>query len=234
MMSHEEEEEDVAGLLAEEGRGPKGRPSGGGGGLFGLCACFSVEYYQPYFDVNTDEVAARIKYALVSFGGSGSPFLEVVREKPDAYGPWWISTTLIFLISVTSHLKSLFSAEAGTKYDFTNVTFAAMTVYSYVGVTALAMWVALNYWLKTPLTLLQCACVVGYSLCVYCLASILCVLPYLSWIVLLAACALSSLFVAKSTLPVIEHQEKQQVVAFIGTLVVINVALMLVIKLGLY
>ncbi|KAJ8605141.1 hypothetical protein CTAYLR_000474 [Chrysophaeum taylorii] len=199
-----------------------------------MCACLSVEYYRPFFDINTDEVVARIRYALV-FCGTGSPFLDVVREKPDAYGPWWISTTLVFLIAVTSHLKTLmqFSGQH-YRYDFKVVTFAAMTVYTYLGFAALAIWLALNYWLKTPLTILQCACVVGYSLSVYVPASILCVFSIISWPALLAAWVLSSLFAVKSILPIIEHHEKQMVAIFAGGLVSINCGLMLIIKLELY
>lgn len=225
MPHHDEDDSD--GLL-EEGRRPPA--SGGMLGFGGLCACLSVEYYQPYFDVDTDEVLNRIKYALM-FCGEGSPFLDVVREKPDAYGPWWISTTLVFLISVTSHLKTLMDSTA--KYDFTVVSLAAMTIYSYLGVTALAMWLALNYWLKVHLSILQCTCIVGYSLSVYVLAAFFCVLPF-AWPILLVAWVLSTLFAAKCTLPVIDHLDKQNVIAFVVGLAVCNSALMLTIRLALY
>lgn len=230
-MPHQEDEDDV-GLLAEEGRGASRRTTSSGTflGSGGLCACFSVEYYQPYFDVNTDEVISRIKYALM-FCGEGAPFLEVVREKPDAYGPWWIATTLIFLMSVTSQLKAAYN---GHGFDFAIVSFAAMAVYSYVGMTAIAMWVCLNYWLKTPLTVVQCACIVGYSLSVYVIASLFCFVNHLGWPVLLAAWILSSLFAIKSILPVIEHLEKQHVAIFFGGLVVINAVLMIMLKSHLY
>lgn len=230
-MPHQEDEDDV-GLLAEEGRGGSRKMTSSGSflGLGGLCACFSVEYYQPYFDVNTDEVIARIKYSLM-FCGEGSPFLEVVREKPDAYGPWWIATTLIFLMSVTSQLKATFNSN---DYNFAVVTFAAMAVYSYLGITAFAMWLSLNYWLKTPLTVVQCACIVGYSLSVYVIASLFCFLNSLVWPVLVTAWVLSSLFAIKSTLPVIEHHEKQNVAIFFGGLVVINGVLMIMLKRRLY
>lgn len=221
-----DEDDDVAGLLAEEGQ-PKRQ-------TWGMCACLSVEYYRPYFDINTDEVVSRVKQALVVCDPNAQ-FLDVVRAKPDAYGPWWISTTLIFVISVTSQLKSLKGEE---RYDFGVVTLAAFTIYSYLGIAAVSMWLALNYWLKVPLTLLQCVCLVGYSLTIYVPASLICVLDVISrifcWTSLLAACTLSSLFVAKSTMPILDHHEKHHIAGFVAGLVSINVILMFVVRLSLY
>mmetsp|Transcript_8286 Transcript_8286/g.34127 ORF Transcript_8286/g.34127 Transcript_8286/m.34127 type:complete len:242 (+) Transcript_8286:157-882(+) len=235
MMSHQDEEDE--GLL-EDGVAPgttrtTAAKAPGGFNPFGMCACLSVEYYRPYFDVNTDDVVKRLKYALM-FCGAGSPFLEVVREKPDAYGPWWIATTLVFLLSVTSHLTALMHFGRDYEYDFTVVTIAATTVYAYVGVVTLAMWLGLNYWLKTPMTLLQCGCVVGYSLTVYLPASVVCVAGPLSWPALLAAWVLSSLFAVKSTFPIVEHLEHQKLGIVAGAFVVLNGIFMLVVKLEIY
>ena len=70
-----------------------------GGAAPGYCACLSVAYYRPYFDVDTDEVAARLRAALFF---CNEPFGATLRGKPDAYGPWWVATTLVFAVAVTS------------------------------------------------------------------------------------------------------------------------------------
>ena len=81
--------------------------AGPGAGAGGMCSCLSIAYYRPFFDVDTDEVLGRVRAALLFC--HSEPFIRVLRNKPDAYGPWWIATTLIFLISVTSHFKALLS-----------------------------------------------------------------------------------------------------------------------------
>ena len=180
------EADDIHGLLAEEaleGAGEFGA-QGPGAGAGGMCSCLSIAYYRPFFDVDTDEVLGRVRAALLFC--HSEPFLRVLRNKPDAYGPWWIATTLIFLISVTSHFKALLSLGDDYEYDFAAVTFSAAAVYTYLGLAAFTSWLCLNYWLKVPMALLNCLCIVGYSLVPYVPASLACVLPYMAWPAVLA------------------------------------------------
>lgn len=53
------------------------------------CGCLSVQFYQPYFDINSDDVKNRLLQALF-YCKRGELFLTVVGDKPDAYGPVWV------------------------------------------------------------------------------------------------------------------------------------------------
>jgi hypothetical protein len=228
------EADDIHGLLAEEtleGTGEFGA-QGPGAGAGGMCSCLSIAYYRPFFDVDTDEVLGRVRAALLFC--HSEPFLRVLRNKPDAYGPWWIATTLIFLISVTSHFKALLSLGDDYEYDFASVTFSAMAVYTYLGLAAFTSWLCLNYWLKVPMALLNCLCIVGYSLVPYLPASLACVLPYMAWPAVLAAAGAQTAFSLKAALPAIEQHPKEKAAVYAGAVVVLNVGLMLIIKLYLY
>ncbi|KAH8056893.1 tRNA-specific adenosine deaminase [Aureococcus anophagefferens] len=228
------EADDIHGLLAEEtleGTGEFGA-QGPGAGAGGMCSCLSIAYYRPFFDVDTDEVLGRVRAALLFC--HSEPFLRVLRNKPDAYGPWWIATTLIFLISVTSHFKALLSLGDDYEYDFAAVTFSAMAVYTYLGLAAFTSWLCLNYWLKVPMALLNCLCIVGYSLVPYLPASLACVLPYMAWPAVLAAAGAQTAFSLKAALPAIEQHPKEKAAVYAGAVVVLNVGLMLIIKLYLY
>jgi protein YIPF1/2 len=68
---------------------------------------YEAEYYQPYFDVDTKEVFARILHTLVPFT---SKFFEHIKENPDLWGPFWISTSLIFLMTASVNLENYFTA----------------------------------------------------------------------------------------------------------------------------
>lgn len=56
---------------------------------------WTVEYYQKYFDVNTDDVIQRILSSVVPQRAGTGYFDQTIRAKPDMYGPFWISTTLV-------------------------------------------------------------------------------------------------------------------------------------------
>lgn len=74
-----------------------------------LCGCLSVRFYQPYFDIDTADVVSRIMNALF-YCKREENFLSRMKDKPDAYGPFWIATTLIFTVAVTSHINSWLSS----------------------------------------------------------------------------------------------------------------------------
>ena len=70
-----------------------------------LCGCLSIQFYKPYFDVDTAEVLSRISHSLIYCGRSEN-FIALTKDKPDAYGPIWIPTTLVFTVALTSHINS--------------------------------------------------------------------------------------------------------------------------------
>jgi hypothetical protein len=70
-----------------------------------LCGFLSVRFYQPYFDVDTADVASRVAHA-VFYCKREENFLAFIKDKPDAYGPFWICTTLVFTVAVASHINS--------------------------------------------------------------------------------------------------------------------------------
>ena len=104
----------------------------------------------------------------------------------------------------------------------------------YLVCSSLIIWTALNYWLKVPLGLLECLCVVGYSLAVYIPASILCVISLLSWPAVAGAFAASTAFAAKAIQPALSDRPKPMVGSFLGGIVVLNAVFALVVKFNLF
>ncbi len=79
------------------GEGRKGAGGGGGGNFL------SVDFYRRFFDVDTDEVGARILGAVVPVRGR-SFLQDVTKRRPDLYGPFWICTTLVVSVAVTGNM----------------------------------------------------------------------------------------------------------------------------------
>ena len=87
------------------------------------CPLFTIEYsladhrfYQPYFNVTTQEVLGKAIAALIPYNGK---FFEKIQSKPDLYGPFWIYITISFLITLVSNtMRYLNNPEQYIKFDF--------------------------------------------------------------------------------------------------------------------
>lgn len=91
---------------AEEGRGDaRGAGKRAHQPPTGMCACFSLAYFRPYFDVDTVDVRERVLYGMMPVGRSSS-FRDMLSGNPDLYGPFWLSASLVFAIAATSNVSS--------------------------------------------------------------------------------------------------------------------------------
>ena len=91
----EDEEEEVSGLL-DQGKSRENVSKDDTEGKeesVPLCGILSVKFYRPYFDIDTKDITARLYHALVSF--KDNSFMNLIAEKPDAYGPFWVIFALL-------------------------------------------------------------------------------------------------------------------------------------------
>ena len=68
-----------------------------------FCGCLSVQYYQPYFDLDTQEIINRI-WSSFFFCRRQETFLETITRKPDAYGPFWVCFVLSIMLDQNFNL----------------------------------------------------------------------------------------------------------------------------------
>jgi len=165
-----DDENDKTELLAEQKKPP---------------SFWTFEYYQKFFDVDTNQVLTRILYSMVPTYGRN--FLTTkIRPTPDLYGPFWVCATLVFTIAISGNLASYFASEGQTHwvYNFHKVTFAAVVIYSYAWIVPSALWGFL-IWRgnNAGFMFLEIVCVYGYSLSIFIPISILWILPqdWLRW-----------------------------------------------------
>lgn len=59
-----------------------------------FCGCLSIQYYQPYFDVDTADITSRIWNAVI-YCRREQNFLLLVQDHPDLYGPFWVTSNFI-------------------------------------------------------------------------------------------------------------------------------------------
>lgn len=214
----------------ESGRG-KGSYPGTPSPPTGVCACLSVAYYQPFFNVDTSDVKDRLM-ATLTFWRADPTFLNLVGDAPDLYGPFWLATTLIFVVSVTSNLAR--TLVDGSNYDFELVTACVSVVYGYLALAPLAVWLAAKYLLGIPsIGYVQLTCLVGYSLLLYLPAAALAVVHLLAWPAVGLAGAAATAFLVRSLKPLLEPK-REKAVTVLGLVLCMQLLFVLVLKLQFY
>lgn len=139
-----------------------------------------------------------------------------LRNKPDLYGPFWISVTLIFTIAISGNIAN-YLQHANTnyhwKYDFHLVSYAATSIFLYVTLVPSALWGLLKWstqvddieGLEEDVTpgALELICIYGYSLFIYIPVSILWSIQinFLQWSLVLLATFVSGSVLLLTMMP---------------------------------
>eukprot|EP00656_Telonema_subtile_P042714 TRINITY_DN4853_c0_g1_i1.p1 TRINITY_DN4853_c0_g1~~TRINITY_DN4853_c0_g1_i1.p1 ORF type:complete len:247 (-),score=53.19 TRINITY_DN4853_c0_g1_i1:178-918(-) len=155
----------------------------------------SILYYRQYFDVDTEDVKARVLKALRPMSDT---FIEDVAPNPDMYGPFWISATLVFVTAAAGNFASYLShdhtqVQQVWAYDFRKVTQAALLIWGYI--TLVPFLVYSYLWYRTEvIDLLLLVCLWGYSLVIFIPTAAVCMAPseMIRWLAVMGAFAFSS------------------------------------------
>lgn len=198
-----------------------------------FCGCLSVRYYQPYFDVDTNDVYVRLLNSLF-YCRRENNFLALIADKPDAYGPFWIATTLVFSVAVTSHISSWISSWMSSKnweYDFQSIVSSASLIYGFAGIVPTLIYFGLNN-VNAKISFVSLLCLYGYSLAVFIPATLICLVPSnaVSWLVLLGAAAASGVFLLRNLARLIANHVPQYLAAILGGIASIQLTFMLLLK----
>jgi len=184
---------------------------------------WSFEYYQQLFNVEGTDVLLRMLASILPFKPN---FLSYIKENPDLWGPFWLSTTLIILLAVCSNFGGLFNwwgafsslgpnnattgpnpFQPGTKpievwtNDFSIVTVGALIVYLYTFVLPTALWFFMK-WKSVPVSFMQIISLYGYSLTIFIPCVLLMIVNYevVRWVSVAVAFLVSSLFLLISVI----------------------------------
>eukprot|EP01094_Clydonella_sp_ATCC50884_P012328 TRINITY_DN2234_c0_g1_i3.p1 TRINITY_DN2234_c0_g1~~TRINITY_DN2234_c0_g1_i3.p1 ORF type:complete len:402 (+),score=113.64 TRINITY_DN2234_c0_g1_i3:112-1206(+) len=164
---------------------------------------WNISYYSFLFDVDTSDVLKRLLYSVFIYPS----FLDTTGDRPDLYGPFWISTTLIFVLGAMGNFATYASyvmkdREDEWEYDFSKVTFGALLIYCYLAIVPILFWTGFKY-LDAPIGMLDSYCLFGYSLFAYVPASLAMVVPneWARWGMVALAALVISAFYARNIFP---------------------------------
>ena len=111
-----------------------------------------------------------------------------IRPSPDLYGPFWVCVTLIFCIATMGNIADYLHSDGEGqhwRYDFRKVSISATSIFSYVLLLPLLLWLFL-WWRKSQgeqlsIGLIEIVCLYGYSLAIYIPISVIWTIPF-AWI----------------------------------------------------
>ena len=190
--------------------------------------CF-LNYFRQYFRITTKEVEQRI---ISSFKPYNSKFYEEASNNPDLYGPFWIYTTLIFVIASGGSLSKYFNGDNSKNYFQSFVRSAGSLIYIFgFGLPFLIM--GYIKFIGEVISYFYILCIYGYSFSPFIPIIILCScgINVIQWILLCYAIGNSTLFIITNLWKEISKQEQKKKYSLIGIIVSFQFILFLILKL---
>ncbi|KAJ7525012.1 hypothetical protein O6H91_17G032100 [Diphasiastrum complanatum] len=213
--------------------GPGAQNGSTDGQAQGFGGWLNVLSYRPYFNVDTSDVLDRIHDSLLPHKGD---FVEKTYSNPDMYGPFWITTTLIFVAAALGNFAAYLAHKTSSQtdhwhYDINKVTWSAGMFYGYIGLVPLSLYFLLKY-LGVSSNLVHLWCLYGYSLFIFIPASVLSVVPVeiFKWLIVGIAALMSATFLAHNIRSHIKTASDRWVLVVTGSFL-LQLGLALVIKL---
>lgn len=199
---------------------PQAQPSSNANNSQSIVSIFSLKFYAQYFDIDTRDVLRRTILALNPFT-PGQVFLFHTDEnpdpsQPDLYGPFWITSSVIFFLffasSVTGLIISSLITQKPFEYRFDLLTGAASLLYSYTFIWPPILWFVSRYQglltQQPNASMVSFVSLYGYSNIIWIPVAILAVTPLdgllpkftdlFRWFVVLLGYAFSAVFLAKN------------------------------------
>ena len=151
----------------------------------------NMSFLQSYFDIETDDIIKRLLASLIPCNKN---FINIVEKKPDLYGPFWIYTTLIFIIASAGSLTQYIHGADQEDYFQKFIPIAGGVIYG-IGFCLPLIVKALMYVFGSETGFVLVLCIYAYSFTIYAPIFILCI-PFenLQWILLFLAVLDSSCF----------------------------------------
>lgn len=161
-------------------------------------------------------------------------FFQGLGEKPDLYGPFWIVTTIIFLLSLTGNLSRYLNNLGESDFTFRMELFRYSVIigYSFGFGFPILLGLLLRFF-NSKIGVFDLICLYGYSLTCFVLILVLCVIPVgiLHWILIGYGIVNSCVFLVLNVKEQIDNLEPFQRYIVFGLTIAVQIVLFLLFKL---
>ena len=170
-------------------------------------------FIRPFFKVTFNDIKMRIISSLLPINNT---FFDIAVNNPDLYGPFWIYTTLIYIIAAGGALSYYFTNSVNNYFQ-AFVPVAGTILYSFGFGFPFLMWLTLKIF-KQEMKYVSLICLYGYSLTCFIPVLIICAsgFAWIQWILLLYGIANSSAFVAINLWNFIKPLDERKKYTFLG------------------
>ena len=170
-------------------------------------------FIRPYFKVTFNDIKTRIIKSFVPINNS---FFNIAVEHPDLYGPFWIYTTLIYVIAAGGALSYYFTNSVNNYFQ-AFVPVAGSILYFFGFGFPFVMWLCLRIF-KNEMKYVSLICLYGYSLTCFIPVLILCAcgFAWVQWLLLLYGIVNSTAFVMLNLWNHIRSIEEKKKYIFLG------------------
>ena len=145
--------------------------------------CFAI--FKKYFQITSNDFILRFINSFIPFNNK---FGNLIKNNPDLYGPIWIYTSLIILLSATGSLTRTIQGHNNKNFFQEFIPIAGSTIYM-VGFGLPILITILMKVFGIKLGFVHVICTYGYSFSIFLPISIICVIQYnyIQWIALIYA-----------------------------------------------
>ena len=201
-----------------------------GGGWLDNINC-NLSFLQIYFDFETEEIIKRLIASLIPFNKN---FIKLVEKNPDLYGPFWIYTTLIFIVSCAASLTKYLQGANNEDY-FQKFIPLAMSVIYGIGFCLPLIIKVLMFLFGSETSFILVLNIYAYSFSVYAPILILCI-PFedLQWFLLFYAVLSSTCFLLLNFWAELSKYVDNRKYFILGVIGIFQISLFFVIKMKFF
>ena len=190
-----------------------------------LC-CFN--WLKSYYKITSKDFLVRVIQSVIPFN---SKFYDIISSNPDFYGPFWIYTMFVVLVSSCGALTRTIQGRRDLNFYQEFIPTAALLIY-FIGFFVPIFVSLLCKMFGGKINVAPVICVYGYSYTVFLPITIICSIPsqLLQWIFLAYAIVSSSSLVIISIGKSIAQITKGKKVAIIVIIIIFQLILFCVLK----
>ena len=191
----------------------------------------NITFLQKYFDIDTEEIKERLISSLIPLN---SRFYNLIEKKPDLYGPFWIFTTLIFIISVSGSMTKYLQGITNEDYFQQFIPKAAYIMYG-IGFSLPIIIYIVMYFFGSKTSFILILCTYSYSFSIYIPIMILCIpIEKLQWILLFIGVLQSTGFLLINLWKEIDKFVDNRKYFVLGIICIFQICLFLLLKLKFF
>ena len=190
-----------------------------------LC-CFN--WLKKYFQIKSKDFVTRVIQSIIPFN---SKFYDLISSNPDFYGPFWIYTCFVILVSSCGALTRTIQGKRDSNFYQEFIPSASILIY-FIGFGVPILIALLSKIFGGKVSIAPIICVYGYSYTIFLPVTIICSIPsqLLQWIFLGYAILSSSSLIIMSISKSISEIPKGKKIAIIIIIIILQLIIFGVLK----